>query len=218
MRNTANCSIGTRFLLITLCVTASIPATVAAARGFRLQSPAMHASLSDDTSQATKPHDATYLIGSSDVLAITVWKEPEISRSIPVRPDGRISLPLVGEIQAAGRTPIQLEQDIATRLQTYISKPDVTVIVEQINSEKFNILGRVIKPGSYPLSATTTVLDAIATAGGFQDFAKQSGIYILRPNAQGGQSRLAFNYKQVIKGNHSEQNVRLEPHDTIIVP
>jgi polysaccharide biosynthesis/export protein len=218
MRNTANCSIGTRFLLVTLCVTASIPATVAAARGFGLQSPAMHASLSDEPSPATKPHDATYQIGSSDVLAITVWKEPEISRSIPVRPDGKISLPLVGEIQAAGRTPIQLEQDIATRLQTYISKPDVTVIVEQINSEKFNILGRVIKPGSYPLSATTTVLDAIATAGGFQDFAKQSGIYILRPNAQGGQSRLAFNYKQVIKGNHSEQNVRLEPHDTIIVP
>ena len=92
------------------------------------------------------------------------------------------------------------------------------MIVEQINSEKFNILGRVIKPGSYPLSATTTVLDAIATAGGFQDFAKQSGIYILRPNAQGGQSKLAFNYKQVIKGNHTEQNVRLEPHDTIIVP
>jgi polysaccharide export outer membrane protein len=178
----------------------------------------MHASLSGDTSPATKPHDATYLIGSSDVLAITVWKEPEVSRSIPVRPDGKISLPLVGEIQAAGRTPIQLEQDIATRLQNYISKPDVTVIVEQINSEKFNILGRVIRPGSYPLSATTTVLDAIATAGGFQDFAKQSSIYILRPNAQGGQSRLAFNYKQVIKGNHSEQNVRLEPRDTIIVP
>jgi polysaccharide export outer membrane protein len=178
----------------------------------------MPASLSDETSAATKPHDATYLIGSSDVLAITVWKEPEISRSIPVRPDGRISLPLVGEIQAAGRTPIQLEQDIATKLQAYISKPDVTVIVEQINSEKFNILGRVSKPGSYPLSATTTVLDAIATAGGFLDFAKQSSIYILRPNAQGGQTRLAFNYKQVIKGNHSEQNVRLEPHDTIIVP
>ena len=218
MRNTANCSIVTRFLLVAICVSASIPATVAAARGFGLESPAMHTSSSDDTSAATKPHDATYLIGSSDVLAITVWKEPEISRSIPVRPDGRISLPLVGEIQAAGRTPIQLEQDIATRLQTYISKPDVTVIVEQINSEKFNILGRVIKPGSYPLSATTTVLDAIATAGGFQDFAKQSGIYILRPNAQGGQSKLAFNYKQVIKGNHTEQNVRLEPHDTIIVP
>jgi polysaccharide export outer membrane protein len=170
------------------------------------------------SSAATKPHDASYVIGSSDVLAITVWKEPEISRSIPVRPDGRISLPLVGEIQAAGRTPVQLEQDIAARLQTYISKPDVTVIVEQINSEKFNILGRVVKPGSYPLSGTTTVLDAIATAGGFQDFAKQSAIYILRPNPQGEDSRLAFNYKQVIKGKHTEQNIRLEPRDTIIVP
>jgi polysaccharide biosynthesis/export protein len=170
------------------------------------------------SSAATKPHDASYVIGSSDVLAITVWKEPEISRSIPVRPDGRISLPLAGEIQAAGRTPVQLEQDIAARLQTYISKPDVTVIVEQINSEKFNILGRVLKPGSYPLAGTTTVLDAIATAGGFQDFAKQSAIYILRPNPGGGDSRLAFNYKQVIKGKHTEQNIRLEPRDTIIVP
>jgi polysaccharide biosynthesis/export protein len=170
------------------------------------------------SSAATKPHDASYVIGSSDVLAITVWKEPEVSRSIPVRPDGRISLPLVGEIQAAGRTPVQLEQEIAARLQTYISKPDVTVIVEQINSEKFNILGRVLRPGSYPLAGATTVLDAIATAGGFQDFAKQSAIYILRPNPQGGDSRLAFNYKQVIKGKHTEQNIRLEPRDTIIVP
>jgi polysaccharide export outer membrane protein len=218
MRNTANRSIGAGFLLVTLCVAAFLPAEVAAARGFGLQSPAMHASSSDETSPATKPHDASYVIGSSDVLAITVWKEPEVSRSIPVRPDGRISLPLVGEIQAAGRTPVQLEQDIAAKLQAYISKPDVTVIVEQINSEKFNILGRVAKPGSYLLSGTTTVLDAIALAGGFQDFAKQSGIYILRPNPQGGDSRLAFNYKQVIKGKHTEQNIRLEPRDTIIVP
>jgi polysaccharide biosynthesis/export protein len=218
MRNTANRSIGAGFLLVTLCVTAFVPAAVAAARGFGLQSPAMHASSSDETSPATKPHDASYVIGSSDVLAITVWKEPEVSRSIPVRPDGRISLPLVGEIQAAGRTPVQLEQDIAAKLQAYISKPDVTVIVEQINSEKFNILGRVAKPGSYLLSGTTTVLDAIALAGGFQDFAKQGGIYILRPNPQGGDSRLAFNYKQVIKGKHTEQNIRLEPRDTIIVP
>jgi polysaccharide export outer membrane protein len=152
------------------------------------------------------------------VLAVTVWKEPEISRAVPVRPDGKISLPLVGELQATGRTPLQLEQDIAARLKTYITNPDVTVIVQEINSEKFNVLGRVVKPGSYPLTASTTVLDAIATAGGFQDFAKQKGVYILRKVSGGGQTRLAFNYKDVIKGKHPEQNIKLEPGDTVIVP
>lgn len=167
---------------------------------------------------ATKAHDAAYVIGNADVLAITVWKEPEVSRSVPVRPDGRISLPLVGEIQATGRTPLQLEQDIAAKLQTYINKPEVTVIVQEINSEKFNILGRVIKPGSYPLAGGATVLDAIATAGGFQDFAKQKSIYILRVNPSGGQTRIFFNYKDVVKGKHPEENVKLQARDTIVVP
>jgi len=166
-----------------------------------------------------KAHDASYVIGNSDVLAITVWKQPEVSRpSIPVRPDGRISLPLVGEIQAAGQTPLQLEQAITARLKAYITNPDVTVIVDQINSQKFNVLGRVAKPGSYPLTATTTVLDALAAAGGFQDFAKQKGVYILRRGADGSQQRIPFNYKDVIKGKHPEQNIRLQPDDTVIVP
>jgi polysaccharide export outer membrane protein len=187
-----------------------------------VSAPALQISSTDtsnaDVHPATKAHDAAYVIGSSDVLAITVWKEPEISRSIPVRPDGRISLPLAGEIQAAGRTPLQLEQDIAVKLKSYITNPDVNVIVQQINSEKFNILGRVTRPGSYPLAGTTTVLDAIATAGGFQDFAKETGVYILRQNPGGGQTRLAFNYKDVVKGKHPEQNVKLESGDTVIVP
>jgi polysaccharide export outer membrane protein len=188
-----------------------------AAPALALQIPAAESSNSD-VRTATKPHDAAYLIGSSDVLAITVWKEPEISKSVPVRPDGKISLPLVGELQAAGRTPLQLEQDIAAKLKTYITNPDVNVIVQQINSEKFNILGRVGRPGSYPLSGATTVLDAIATAGGFQDFAKQKGVYVLRQNPGGGQTRLAFNYKDVVKGKHPEQNIKLEPGDTVVVP
>jgi polysaccharide export outer membrane protein len=158
------------------------------------------------------------LIGSDDVLAINVWKEPDVSRTLPVRPDGRISLPLVGDVQAAGRTPNQLAHDISTRLQTYMTDPDVAVIVQQINSTKFNVLGRVTKPGSYPLSGSTTVLDAISAAGGFQDFAKQKAIYILRPQPGGGETRIPFNYKDVIKGKHPEQNIKLEPHDTIVVP
>jgi len=165
-----------------------------------------------------KPHDNSFVIGNDDLLSINVWKEPEVSsKSIPVRSDGRISLPLVGEVQAAGRTPLQLEQDITSKLRTYIAEPEVTVMVQQINSEKFNILGQVLKPGSYPLTRGTTVLDAIAMANGFRDFAKQKGIYILRQNAS-GTSKIAFNYKDVIKGKHPEQNIKLEPRDTIVVP
>jgi polysaccharide export outer membrane protein len=171
-----------------------------------------------DAASVAKAHDGDYLIGAGDVLAINVWKEPDITRAIPVRPDGRISLPLVGELQAAGKTPLQLEHDIAAKLQTYITEADVTVIVQQINSEKINVMGRVMKAGSYPLSGTTTILDAIAAAGGFQEFAKQKSIYVLRSNGAGGQTRIPFNYKDVIKGKHPEQNVRLQSHDTVVVP
>jgi polysaccharide biosynthesis/export protein len=165
-----------------------------------------------------KVHDNTFVIGTGDVLSINVWKEADISRSIPVRSDGNISLPLVGEVQAAGRTPLKLEQDIAARLKNYISEPEVTVIVQQINSEKFNILGQVARPGSYPLANASTVLDAIAIAGGFRDFAKKKSIYVLRQNADGTQTRLPFNYKDVIKSQNPQQNVKLQPHDTIVVP
>jgi polysaccharide export outer membrane protein len=135
-----------------------------------------------------------------------------------VRSDGRISLPLVGEVQAAGRTPSNLEADITTKLQAYLTQPEVTVIVEKINSEKFNILGRVAKPGSYPLTDPTTVLDAIALAGGCRDFAKNKAIYILRLNPDGSESRLPFNYQNVIKGKNLEQNILVRPRDTIVIP
>jgi len=167
---------------------------------------------------ATKPHDDTFVIGNDDVLAINVWKEPDISRSIPVRSDGKISLPLAGEIQAAGRTPHKLEQDIADRLKSYIAEPEVTVIVQQINSQKFNILGQVNHPGSYVITNSATVLDAIAVAGGFRDFAKQKSIYVLRRNADGSQTRIPFNYKDVVKGKNPAQNIQLQPGDTIVVP
>lgn len=159
-----------------------------------------------------------YLIGDGDVLDINVWNEPDLKQSLPVRPDGKIALPLIGEIQATGKTPSQLQQDIAAKLKAFITHPDVTVMVAQMNSRKFNILGRVAKPGSYPLTATTTVLDAIAVAGGFQDFARQKDIYILRKGPGGAETRIPFNYKSVIKGNHPEENIVLDPHDTVVVP
>lgn len=181
------------------------------------QLPAPEAAMRSIAPSAKNTHD-NYIIGSDDVLSINVWKEPDISRSIPVRSDGKISLPLVGEIQAAGQTPLQLEAAITNQLRNYLSDPQVTIIVQQINSQKFNILGQVLKPGSYPLTQSTTVLDAIATAGGLRDFAKKKSIYILRASANGKTSRIVFNYKAVIDGKHPEQNIKLVPRDTVVVP
>jgi polysaccharide export outer membrane protein len=162
--------------------------------------------------------DSSYVIGANDVLAINVWKEPEITRSVPVRSDGKISLPLVGELTASGQTPLQLEQEITKRLQSYISEPEVTVIVTDSKSQKVNIMGMVTKPGAYLLTSATTVLDAIAMAGGFKDFAKQKSIYVLRQAPDGTQKRIPFNYKEVIKGQNPEQNIRLQAGDTVVIP
>jgi polysaccharide biosynthesis/export protein len=167
---------------------------------------------------AGKAHDDTYAIGADDVLSINVWKEPELTRAVPVRSDGKISLPLIGELQAAGTTPKQLEEDIAKKLASYVSEPEVTVIVQEIRSRKFNVLGMVARPGSFPITHTMTVLDAIAVAGGFRDFAKQKSIYVLRQQPDGTQARLPFNYKDVVKGKSIEQNVKLQPGDTVVIP
>jgi polysaccharide export outer membrane protein len=171
----------------------------------------------DAEASAGKPHDDSFVIGNDDVLAINVWKEPDISRSIPVRSDGKISLPLVGEVQAAGLTPLKLEKDIASKLKNYISEPEVTVMVQQVNSQKFNVLGQVVRPGSYVIANSPTVLDALALAGGFRDFAKKKSIYVLRQSPT-GESRIPFNYKDVSQGKNMAQNIKLQPGDTIIVP
>jgi polysaccharide export outer membrane protein len=164
------------------------------------------------------PPASNFVIGTADVLAVNVWKEPEISRVVPVRPDGRISLPLIGELQVSGRTTGQVETEIKQKLKDYVSEPEVTVIVQEIRSQKFNVLGMVIRPGSYTLAKPMTVIDAIAIAGGFRDFAKQKDIYVLRHSADGSQKRLPFNYKEVIKGRNPAQNVELELNDTVVVP
>jgi polysaccharide export outer membrane protein len=179
---------------------------------------AADATTSSADAPARKAHDNAYVIGSDDMLGVNVWGEKDLTTDVPVRIDGKISLPLIGELQAAGETPLQLEQDITSKLRAFITQPDVTIMVLKINSVKYNVLGRIAKPGSYPLSSPTTILDAIALAGGFQDFAKQKDIYVLRQNAAGQQTRIPFNYKDVIRGKHPETNIRLEPHDTIVVP
>ena len=165
-----------------------------------------------------RPTTNNYIIGPGDMLAVNVWKEPEISRTLPVRPDGNISLPLAGDLVANGRTPAQLQNDIRQQLLTYFSDPEVTVVVQEAKSHKFNIVGEIEKPGSYVMSNPMTVLDAIAVAGGLRDFAKATKIYVLRVNADGSRTKLPFNYKQVIKGNALQDNVELEPSDTIVVP
>jgi polysaccharide export outer membrane protein len=205
-------------LSATTCFALSMAVWAQAAPAPASQAPQAPPAQSSDVASTTKPHDASFMIGNDDVLAINVWKEPDISRSIPVRSDGKISLPLVGEVQATGQTPLKLEQEIAARLKSYIAEPEVTVIVQQINSQKFNILGQVTRPGSYAIANAATVLDAIAIAGGFRDFAKQKSIYILRQGADGSQTRLRFNYKEVVKGQNPAQNIKLLPRDTIVVP
>ncbi len=176
------------------------------------------AHLTDKNSAPPAFHNDTYIIGVDDILAISVWKEPEISKTVPVRSDGKISLPLAGEVQASGETPRQLEVALSRRLASYISQPEVTVIVQEIKSQKFNILGQVVKPGAYPLANSPTVLDAIAIAGGFRDFAKQKSIYVLRRNPDGTEIRLPFNYKDIVKGKNVAENVKLQPNDTVVVP
>ena len=161
--------------------------------------------------------DPAYLIGEEDVLAINVWKEPEISRVVPVRPDGKISLPLLNDVQAAGLTPMQLAMVITERLKKYVTDPQVTVIVTAINSRRFYILGEVNRAGAYPLLPNMTVLQALSGAGGFTQFANLKGIYILR-NESGKQMKYPFNYKEVIRGKLAEQNILLKPGDTIVVP
>jgi len=159
-----------------------------------------------------------YVIGAGDILAVNVWKDAELSRTMPVRPDGKISLPVIGEIQAAGLTALQLQAQIGDKLRDYVRSPQVNVIVQEIKSRNFNIVGKVAKAGSFDLAKPTTVLDAIALAGGFQDFARTTKIYVLRPAPGAPQAMLPFNYKRVIKGQHAEQNVLLQPGDTVVIP
>jgi polysaccharide export outer membrane protein len=159
--------------------------------------------------------DQSYVIGAEDVLGIQVWGDPRLSGSFLVRPDGRISMNLIGEIVVAGLTPSQLEKAVSDQLKAkeILNKPQVTVQVTQINSKKYYLQGEIKAPGSHPLVVPTTVLVALVNAGGFNDFANKKKIEIIR-----GKQRFRFNYNDVIKGKHTEQNIYLEPGDIIVVP
>jgi polysaccharide biosynthesis/export protein len=167
--------------------------------------------------QVSPAQDAEYKIGAQDVLRIDVWKEPEISRTAPVRPDGRISLPLINDVQAAGLTATQLAAVIADGLRKYITNPQVTVGVTEINSRRVYVTGEVTRPGAFPLLPNMTVLQALSSSGGFSQFAKLKSIYVLRTE-DGKQVKHPFNYKEVVSGKKPELNIPLQPGDVIVVP
>jgi polysaccharide biosynthesis/export protein len=159
---------------------------------------------------------ATYVIGPEDVLDIFVWKETDLSRRVPVRMDGKISLPLVGEIQAAGLTPLQLKQQLITKLQDYVEVPNVTVTVMEVNSFKVYVTGQVAKPGVFVLRSETTILQIISMAGGFTQWANQGNLILVR-REQGQEKKYIVNYKKIISGEDLSQNLILKSGDTIIV-
>ena len=163
---------------------------------------------------ADAPSD--YVIGADDTLRISVWKEPELSEILPVRPDGKISMPLLNDIPAAGLTPLQLKDSITEKLKKFIADPRVTVVVTAMNSQRIFVSGEVLHTGPIPLLPHMTMLQALSQAG-FTQFANLKGIYLLRTE-NGKQERIPFNYKEVIKGNHPEQNIMLKPGDTVVVP
>ncbi len=153
-----------------------------------------------------------------DILEITTWKEPDFSREeILVRIDGKITFPLLNDVQAAGRTPMQLTQEIETKLKDYVDSPVVTVIVRNPSSKKFYILGEVANTGEYPILKELTVLQAFALAGGFTEWASKKEILLFR-EVDGKQKTLVINYKNIVKGKDLSQNVKIQANDTIIVP
>jgi polysaccharide export outer membrane protein len=158
-----------------------------------------------------------YVIGPEDVLSVVVWREKELSAEVIVRSDGMISLPLLNDVQAAGYTPEQLAQIIEKAAVKYVKDSDATVIVKEIHSKKVYVLGEVAKPGVVPLTSDMNVLQLIATVGGLLEFANGSNITITRIE-NGREVRLRFNYKEVIQGKNLQQNVMLQPGDTILVP
>lgn len=154
-----------------------------------------------------------YKIGPSDVLSIRVWNEEKFSGPVAVHQDGKITLPLVGDVDAGGLTPVEVQDTVSKALTKYVVKPLVTVTVQEVGSKKYYLDGQVNHPGEFPLAIPTTILEAISRAGGLQEFANGKKIYILR-----GDKRLPFNYKDVLRGKNMEQNIRVEPGDHIVVP
>ena len=173
--------------------------------------------ISADCYGASKGTSSHYLIGPNDLLHVYVWKEPDLTRDVTVMADGRITFPLIGEIMASGKTVAELKEIITKKLTKYVTAPEVTVIVNESRSRTIYTIGKVNRPGPYPLAPGMTVLQALSTAGGFAEWADTKNIVIVRREG-GKEIQLHFNYKGFIEGKNLVQNILLKPNDTIVVP
>jgi polysaccharide export outer membrane protein len=171
----------------------------------------------ETTGSPVSTNGSDYKIGAQDILRIDVWKEDQLTRTVPVRPDGKVTLPLLNDVQAAGLTPMQLAGVISEGLKKFINGPQVTVTVTEINSRRVYVTGEVSKAGAFPLLPNMTVLQALSSSGGFTQFAKLKNIYVLRVET-GKQVKHPFNYKEAVNGKNPEQNILLQPGDVIVVP
>jgi len=177
--------------------------------------PASDKTISDKTTRNANQAGPDYVIGPDDVLHVAVWKEADLTATLPVRPDGKISLPLLNDVQAAGLTPEQLAASVTEKLRKFIADPHVTVVVATINSKRIYLVGEVLRPGAATMLPNMTVLQALARAG-INQYAKTKGIYVLRTE-NGKQQKLPVNYRRLVKGDLA-QNYSLQPGDTIVVP
>jgi polysaccharide biosynthesis/export protein len=179
------------------------------------QAPAPASAPASPETNAASTLDTDYVLGTGDVLHISVWDEPQLTVTATVRPDGKISMPLLYDVSVAGMTPDGLQKSLADQLTRFVRKPNVTVTVQEIHSRMVFITGEVQRPGAYPLLASMNVVQLVARSGGLTDFAKQKKIYVLRADKT---TRVDVNYEKVLRGQASQQNVDLAPGDTVVVP
>lgn len=208
---------GSQFCVTVFLALAVLPLRAQEANSSKPAPPSAVPATPSDAAKKSATADPNYLIGAQDVLDISVWKEPEVSRVVPVRPDGKISLPLLNDVQAAGLTPPQLATQITDSLKKYVTNPQVTVIVTTINSQRVYILGEVTRPGAFPILPGMSVLQALSSAGGFTQYASVKKIFVRRFE-NGKEVKYPFNYKDVINGKNPEQDILLKAGDTIVVP
>lgn len=160
-----------------------------------------------------------YVIGPEDLLEITVWRNQDLSKTVAVRPDGRISMPLIGDVTAVGKTPSQLTEEIASKLKEFKENPSVAIVVKEVNSYTVYVLGEVQKPGKYPLKSKTTLLQGITMAGGFTPTASRNKLVVFRFGENGsGDERIKASYDDIVLRDGSRQNVELKPGDTVVIP
>ena len=211
---------------VVLAVAIAVPAVAAAqsnptaapgAAVPAVQAPAVQAPTAPPAAAQVLPLPSDFVIGADDVLSIVVWREKDLSTDVTVRPDGRITLPLINDVMASGLSPDQLRDELKTQFDKFVEDPSVSVVVKAINSRKVFITGMVSKPGPFPVTSPVTVLQLISMAGGLNEFARQKEIIVMRTE-HGKQVALKFNYDEVRKGKKLQQNIELRPGDTVVVP